>query len=171
MSFLTALRTRLNGPVAACVQAAKAAAERAIIRQPTLRDAAPHAAAGAAVLALAPETDPLEESRMHLARLSVALACCGDAAVAAAGARFQGAVRTLLDALDRHPAAMPDHRRPLAAWVPGLAAATERFVSLQRERPCRDRRDELVAVLEQVARRVHAHVREVEGPSTVAQPA
>jgi hypothetical protein len=70
-------------------------------------------------------------------------------------------VRALLDALARHPAALPAHNRPLSAWVPGLAAATERFVSLQREKPCETRRGQLIAVLDQVARRIRAHAQDV----------
>lgn len=163
MSFLAALRTRLNGPVAACVQAAKDAAERAITRL-SPEDATPHARKSpAGSEASLPDADPFDEPRLHLARLSVALASCGDAMVAAAGARFHGAVRALLDALARQPAALPAHNRPLSAWVPALAAATERFVSLQREKPCPSRRDELIAVLDQVARRVQAHAQAVEG--------
>ncbi len=162
MSFLAALRTRLNGPVAACVQAAKDMAERAITRlvpEGAAPDADRHTHGAAPAL---PESDPLEQPRLHLARLSVALASCGDATVAAAGARFHGAVRALLDALARQPAALPAHDHPLSAWVPGLAAATERFVSLQRQTPCPSRRDQLIAVLDQVARRVQAHVQAVE---------
>jgi hypothetical protein len=162
MSFIAALRTRLTGPVAACVQAAKDAAERAITRI-VPEDATPEAPAWPGLVQQpSPESDPFEEPRLHLARLSVALASCGDAMVAAAGARFHGAVRALLDALARNPAALPAHNHPLSAWVPGLAAATERFVSLQREKPCPSRRDDLIAVLDQVARRVQAHAQAVE---------
>jgi hypothetical protein len=163
MSFLAALRTRLNGPVAACVQAAKDAAERAMSRL-SPEDAAPAAdPSRAGDLPVPPGPDPFDEPRLHLARLSVALASCGDAVVVAAGARFHAAVRALLDALARQPAALPDHDRPLTSWVPALAAATERFVSMQREAPSSDRRNQLVAVLDQVARRVQAHAQTVDG--------
>lgn len=158
MSFLATLRSRLSGPVSAGLRAATSAMAR-------VRGAETEHVPEAGITSperLAADPDPLEEAHVHLARLSAALAASGDAAVAAAGARFHGAVRSLLDALSRHPAALAAHRRPLSAWVPGLASATERFVSLQRERPCSDRRDELVTVLDQVARRVQAHARAVE---------
>jgi hypothetical protein len=171
MSILATLRTRLSGPVTAGLSAVKSAVGRVRPGAAATPDPAPLAdpPVTAVPRAVAPATpaptapDALDETRVHLARLSAALAASGDTAVAAAGARFHGAVRALVDALSLHPAAPPEHRRPLAAWVPGLAAATERFVSLQRVQPCLDRRDELIAVLDQVARRVLAHVQAVEG--------
>lgn len=191
MPFLTDLRARLTGPVVAAVEAAKAAAERAIPRKaateaeapqpeplkaaipedlpppPLLQRALRHAPkaeqAPEPVAATVPEPqpaatpDPLEEAYTHLARLNAALAAAGEPEVAAAGARFHAAVRTLLEELSQNPAAVSAHRHPLASWVPGLALATERYVTLQRRAPDPDRRNDLVSVLDQVARRVLAH--------------
>jgi hypothetical protein len=47
--------------------------------------------------------------------------------------------------------------------VRGLAMATERYVTLQHRAPDPDRRNGLVSVLDQVARRVLAHAKAAEG--------
>lgn len=192
MPFLTDLRARLTGPVVAAVEAAKAAAERAIPRKGTPIEAEPLQAAipedlppppllqralrhppkteeaPAPVAAAMPEPqpatpDPLEEAYMHLARINAALAAAGDAEVAAAGARFHAAVRALLEELSHNPAAVIAHQHPLASWVPGLALASERYVTLQQHAPDPDRRNDLVSVLDQVARRVLAHAEAAKG--------
>lgn len=201
MPFLTDLRARLTAPVVAAVEAARAAAERAIPRKaatteaepiatdtlkaaipedlpppPLLQRALRHApkaeqapatvAAPVAATVPAPQPaapDPLEEAYTHLARMNAALAAAGEPEVAAAGARFHAAVRTLLEELSQNPAAVSAHRHPLASWVPGLALATERYVTLQRRAPNPDRRNDLVSVLDQVARRVLAHAEAAKG--------
>lgn len=94
-----------------------------------------------------------ETAQDTLRRIAAALAASRDTDAAAAGQHLSQIARDCLEALASHPSILPEVRRPIAAWLPALAEAAERFAPLQSAAPDARRADELSAVMRRVADR------------------